>query len=118
MRAASHCPCANVPVRERHERVLPAVQQQERHGDVGEAESPRPEQAVVFPPALDAGRQPVLHRRLQVGPEIAVLQHGRIDRREQGLGFLGGLAPLVRRRRQELLTVPHHRPGKCSLMRH
>jgi hypothetical protein len=44
----------------RHEHVLPAVQEQDRDGDVGEVEVPRLEPAVVVPPSLAARRQPIL----------------------------------------------------------
>jgi MFS transporter, DHA2 family, methylenomycin A resistance protein len=50
-------------VPERHEHVLAAVHDQHRHPDVGELESPRQVHAAVFPPALTAQRQAVLHGR-------------------------------------------------------
>jgi hypothetical protein len=69
-------------VAERHEHVLPAVQQQDRDRDVGQVESPRPDRAVVVPPSLAAGRQTVLRGGGQVFGQLAA-QDCRICRREK-----------------------------------
>jgi hypothetical protein len=69
-------------VAERHEHVLPAVQQQDRDSDVGQVESPRPEDAVVVPPSLAAGRQTVALGEGQVFGQLAVQGRG-ICRREE-----------------------------------
>jgi hypothetical protein len=55
-------------VADRHELVLPAVQQQDRDSYVSQVESPRPQLHAVLVPALVARRQPVL--RAAVGRGI------------------------------------------------
>jgi hypothetical protein len=43
---------------ERHEHVLPAVDEQDRDSDAGKVESPRIDRAVVVPPSLAPGARP------------------------------------------------------------
>ena len=69
-------------VAEWHEHVLPAVQQQDRDGDVGQVESPRLEEAGVVPPSLAAGRQGLALGGDQVCGQVAAQGRG-ICRREQ-----------------------------------
>ncbi len=88
-------------VAERHEHVLPAVQQQDRDSDAGQAESPRPDHAVVVPPSLAAGRQTVLRGGGQVFGQLAAQGRG-ICRREERFNRLGCI---LWRRGQEFLPV-------------
>jgi hypothetical protein len=74
----------------RHEHVLPAVQEQDRDGDVGEVESPRLEHALVVPPSLAARRQPILRAGQKELVKLAVPDlEGRICRRECRLDLPG-----------------------------
>jgi hypothetical protein len=87
----------------RHEHVLPAVQEQDRDGDVGEVESPRLEHAVVVPPSLAARRQPILRAGQKELVKLADPDlEGRICRRECRLDLPGRF---VRRRGEDVPPV-------------
>ena len=72
-------------MRERHEEVLLAVPELDRHADVVEREAPRlGEREIVVAPAVDAFAAGVLHALREIAPEVA-REHCRVDVGEERL---------------------------------